>query len=83
MSPIKEQISIADVVVMIITLSVLIFTIFIAVNAEKTVQNCLGMRFVKSILVRTMFTKNGGRSADFCVGDSGIPKYPKTWIEKR
>ena len=23
------------------------------------------------------------RSADFCVGDSGIPKYPKTWIEKR
>jgi len=27
--------------------------------------------------------RNGGHSADFCVGDSGIPKYPKTWIEKR
>ena len=23
--------------------------------------------------------KNGYRSADFCVGDSGIPKYPKSW----
>ncbi len=27
--------------------------------------------------------QNGGRSADFCVGDSGMPKYPKTWSEKR
>lgn len=27
--------------------------------------------------------KNGYRSADFCVGDSGIPKYPKTWSERR
>lgn len=25
--------------------------------------------------------KNGYRSADFCVGDSGIPKYPKSWRE--
>lgn len=25
--------------------------------------------------------KNGYRGADFCVGDSGIPKYPKTWKE--
>ena len=23
--------------------------------------------------------ENGYRSADFCVGDSGIPKYPKSW----
>ena len=22
---------------------------------------------------------NGYRSPDFCVGDSGIPKYPKSW----
>ena len=27
--------------------------------------------------------QNGGRSADFCVGDSGIPKYPKSWSERR
>ena len=25
--------------------------------------------------------QNGYRSADFCVGDSGIPKYPKSWKE--
>lgn len=27
--------------------------------------------------------RNGYRSPDFCVGDSGVPKYPKSWIEKR
>lgn len=26
---------------------------------------------------------NNGRSADFCVDSSGIPKYPKTWNERK
>lgn len=26
---------------------------------------------------------NNGRSADFCVDNSGIPKYPKSWSERR
>nr|DAK24191.1 MAG TPA: Ribosome associated membrane protein RAMP4 [Caudoviricetes sp.] len=26
---------------------------------------------------------NNGRSADFCVDNSGIPKYPKTWNERK
>ena len=29
------------------------------------------------------FYVNNGRSADFCVDDSGIPKYPKSWSERR
>ena len=26
---------------------------------------------------------NNGRSADFCVDNSGIPKYPKSWNERK
>lgn len=26
---------------------------------------------------------NNGCSADFCVDNSGIPKYPKTWNERK
>lgn len=26
---------------------------------------------------------NNGRSADFCVDSSGVPKYPKTWNERK
>jgi hypothetical protein len=26
---------------------------------------------------------NNGRSADFCVDSSGVPKYPKTWSGRR
>ncbi len=26
---------------------------------------------------------NNGRSADFCVDNSGVPKYPKTWNERK
>ena len=83
MSPIKEQTSIADVVVMIIMLSVLIFTIFIAVNAEKNSPKLSRDEVCQKHFGKDYVYQNGGRSADFCVGDSGIPKYPKTWIEKR
>jgi len=27
--------------------------------------------------------QSGYRSADFCVDSSGIPKYPKTWNERK
>ncbi|QHU90462.1 hypothetical protein GWK74_02945 [Candidatus Saccharibacteria bacterium oral taxon 488] len=26
---------------------------------------------------------NNGRSADFCVDNSGVPKYPKSWNERK
>ena len=83
MSPIKGKISVADVIVMIIMLSVLIFTIFIAVNAEKNNPRLSRDEICQKHFGKDYVYQNGGRSADFCVGDSGIPKYPKTWIEKR
>ena len=56
----------------------LMFLIFISYCTEKVpsrdeiCQKHFGKDYV---------WKNGYRSADFCVGDSGIPKYPKSWRE--
>lgn len=83
MRPIKEQTSISEVVRIIIMLSVLIFTIFIAVNAERNSPRLSRNEICQKHFGKDYVYQNGGRSADFCVGDSGIPKYPKTWIEKR
>ena len=57
---------------------ILIFLIFSAIGAEKApskdevCQKHFGKDYV---------WKNGYRSADFCVDNSGIPKYPKSWRE--
>lgn len=83
MRPIEEQTSISEVVGIIIMLSVLIFTIFIAVNAEKNNPTLSRDEICQKHFGKDYVYQNGGRSADFCVGDSGMPKYPKTWIEKR
>lgn len=83
MSPIKEQISIADVVVMIITLSVIIFIIFVVVNAERSNPMLSWDEVCQKHFGKDYVHQYGSHGVDFCVGDSGIPKYPKTWIEKR
>lgn len=83
MRPIEEPISISEVIGIIIILSVLIFTIFIAVNAEKNNPRLSRDEICQKHFGKDYVYQNGGRSADFCVGDSGIPKYPKTWREKR
>ena len=60
----------------VLFIGTLIFLIFSAIGAEKVpsrdeiCQKHFGKDYV---------WKNGYRSADFCVGDSGIPKYPKSW----
>lgn len=54
----------------------IIFCIFKAINAEKLpsrdeiCQKHFGKDYV---------WQSGYKSPDFCVGDSGIPKYPKSW----
>lgn len=53
------------------------------VNAEKNSSKLSRDEVCQKHFGKDYVYQNGGRSADFCVGDSGIPKYPKTWIEKR
>lgn len=61
---------------MALFIGTLIFLIFSTIGTEKVpsrdeiCQKHFGKDYV---------WKNGYRSADFCVGDSGIPKYPKSW----
>lgn len=63
---------------MAVFVGTIIFLILSAMGAEKVpsrdeiCQKHFGKDYV---------WKNGYRSADFCVGDSGIPKYPKSWEE--
>lgn len=63
---------------MALFIGILIFLIFSAIRAEEApskdeiCQKHFGKDYV---------WKNGYRSADFCVDNSGIPKYPKSWRE--
>ena len=64
--------------VTLLLIVVIILFVLNAINAEKLPsrdeisQKHFGKDYV---------WQNGYRSADFCVGDSGIPKYPKSWKE--
>lgn len=63
---------------MALFIGTLIFLIFSSCCTEKVLsrdevcQKHFGKDYV---------WKNGYRSADFCVDNSGIPKYPKSWRE--
>lgn len=75
----REEIKEAGIfssIAMALFIGTLIFLIFSTIGTEKVpsrdeiCQKHFGKDYV---------WKNGYRSADFCVGDSGIPKYPKKW----
>lgn len=75
----REEIKEAGIfssIAMALFIGTLIFLIFSTIGTEKVpsrdeiCQKHFGKDYV---------WKNGYRSADFCVGDSGIPKYPKSW----
>lgn len=71
-----KEVGIFSTIWMALAIGILIFLIFSAMETEKVpsrdeiCQKHFGKDYV---------WKNGYRSADFCVGDSGIPKYPKSW----
>lgn len=75
----REEIKEAGIfssIAMALFIGTLMFLIFSTIGTEKVpsrdevCQKHFGKDYV---------WKNGYRSADFCVGDSGIPKYPKSW----
>ena len=61
---------------MALFIGILIFLIFSSIGAEKGLS--------RDEICQKHFGKDyvwysGYKSPDFCVGDSGIPKYPKSW----
>ena len=63
---------------MALFIGILIFLIFSSIGAEKGLSRD---EICQKHFGKDYVWKNGYGSADFCVGDSGIPKYPKSWKE--
>lgn len=61
---------------MALFIGILIFLIFSSIGAEKGLSRD---EICQKHFGKDYVWKNGYRSPDFCVGDSGIPKYPKSW----
>ncbi len=72
-----------DSVLVIVGLIILVCIIFFAVKMGENNPSLSRDEICQKHFGKDYVYQNGGRSADFCVGDSGIPKYPKTWRERR
>nr|DAV34979.1 MAG TPA: hypothetical protein [Caudoviricetes sp.] len=72
-----------DYVLIIMGLIILAYFIFFIGKMEENNPTLSGDEICQKHFGKDYVWQNGGRSADFCVGDSGIPKYPKTWSERR
>lgn len=75
----EDDDNIFSLLAMFVVIVAIIFLAFKTIGAEKLppkdeiCQKYFGKDYV---------WKRGYRGADFCVGDSGIPKYPKSWTRK-
>ncbi len=72
-----------DSVLIIIGLIILAYFIFFIGKMGKNNPTLSRDEICQKHFGKDYVYKNGHRSADFCVGDSGIPKYPKTWNERK
>lgn len=72
------DIEILPLIAMTVVIVAILSLVFKAAGAEKGPSND---EICQKYFGKDYVWKNGYRSADFCVGDSGIPKYPKTWKE--
>ena len=71
-----KEVGIFSTIWMVLAIGILIYLIFSSIGAEKVPS---GDEICQKHFGKDYVWKNGYRSADFCVGDSGIPKYPKSW----
>ena len=71
----------ADVFSYFVTLLLIAIIILLVLNAIKAEKLPSRDEICQRHFGKDYVWKNGYRSADFCVGDSGISKYPKSWEE--
>lgn len=72
-----------DSVLIIIGLIILVCFIFFIGKMEENNPTLSRDEICQKHFGKDCVHEYGSHGIDFCVGDSGIPKYPKTWIEKR
>lgn len=69
----------ADVFSYFVTLLLIVVIILLVLNAINAEKLPSRDEICQKHFGKDYVWQNGHRSADFCVGDSGIPKYPKEW----
>lgn len=72
-----------DSVLMIIGIIILVCFMFFIGRMGENNPNLSQDEICQKHFGKDYVRQYGAHNKDFCVGDSGIPKYPKTWIEKR
>lgn len=70
------EIDIFPYFMMMLLAVVITLLILNAINAEKSPSND---EICQKHFGKDYVYQSGYKSPDFCVGDSGIPKYPKSW----
>jgi hypothetical protein len=72
-----------DFVGLIILLLFVICIVFLIVKGMESIPLLSNDEICQKHFGKDYVWQRGYRSADFCVDSSGIPKYPKTWIERK
>lgn len=74
----EDDDNIFSLIAMFMLVVVIILLIFNAIGAEKLPSND---EICQKHFGKDYVWQSGYKSADFCVDNSGIPKYPKSWKE--
>jgi len=74
-----DETEIFSLIAMFVLIAFILFCVFKAIGTEKGLS---GDEICQKHFGKDYVWKNGYRGADFCVDNSGIPKYPKSWTGK-
>lgn len=72
-----------DFIISIMLLLLMAGFVFLVVRVTDTRRSLSRNEICQKYFGKDYVYVDNGRSADFCVDNSGIPKYPKSWSERR
>jgi hypothetical protein len=72
-----------DFIISIMLLLIVAGFVFLVVRVTDTSRSLSRNEICQKYFGKDYVYVNNGRSADFCVDNSGTPKYPKSWSERR
>jgi hypothetical protein len=72
-----------DFIISIMLLLFMVGFVFLVIRVTDTSRSLSRNEICQKHFGKDYVYVNNGRSADFCVDNSGIPKYPKSWSERR
>ena len=72
-----------DFIISIMLLLLMVGFVFLVIRVTDTRRSLSRNEICQKYFGKDYVYVDNGRSADFCVDNSGIPKYPKSWSERR